>query len=143
MKFCSKCGKENVDNAVVCQGCGAQFDVTQNKTNGVKCVPAFVLGLIGAIFGLFGGMCVSACYSFGGAEGEPLFFMVGGSIIGLIGACMCFSKAKIGSLLEVVGAVMIGYCAFTITGSDIASLIGMLLLGVGGIVGLTMSKSSK
>lgn len=143
MKYCEKCGKEVMDGAVVCQECGAAIEKNQIKQIGTRCMPAFILGLIGAIFGLFGGICVSACYSFGGNDGTPMFFMIGGSLIGLIGSCMCFNKAKFGSILEIIAAVMIAYCALTITGADIASLVGMLLLGVGGVVGLIMSMSSK
>ena len=143
MKYCVKCGKELMDEAVVCQECGATIERKPAKTKGNMCMPAFILGLIGAIFGLFGGICVSACYGFGGNDGAPMFFMIGGSLIGLIGSCMCFNKAKTGSILEIISAVMIAYCAFTITGADITSLVGMLLLAVGGVVGLVMSKSSK
>lgn len=143
MKFCEKCGKEVKDEAVVCPECGAAIERKPAKTKGTRCMPAFILGLIGAIFGLFGGFCVSACYSFGGNEIAPMFFMIGGSLVGLVGSCMCFNKAKLGSILEIIAAVMIAYCAFTITGADITSLVGMLLLGVGGVVGLIMSKPSK
>ncbi|MEE1186931.1 MAG: hypothetical protein UHN02_06080 [Acutalibacteraceae bacterium] len=143
MKFCDKCGKEVMDETVVCPECGATIGKKLGKTKETKCMPAFILGLIGAIFGLFGGICVTACYSFGGNDGAPMFFMIGGSLIGLIGSCLCFKKAKFGSILEIVAAVMIAYCAFTVTGADITSLVGMLLLGVGGAIGLVMSLSSK
>ena len=143
MKYCVKCGKEVTNEAAVCQECGAAIEGKSSKATGTRCTPAFILGLIGGILGLFGGICVSACYSFGGGSDAPVFLMIGGSLIGLIGSCMCFSKAKLGSVIEIIAAVMIGYCAFAITGADINSLVGMLLLGVGGIVGLIMSKPTK
>jgi len=108
----------------------------QNRPAAQRSVAAFVVGLIGAIFGMFGGMCVAACSSFIGNDGIALFMLVGGSVVGLIGACMCLSKAKIGGLLQMGGAVMIAICAFTITGADFMTLIGMLMLAIGGLCGL-------
>ncbi len=168
MKFCQKCGTQLDDDAVFCSGCGNNVttpgvnntyannaypnnaypnnafpnNAYPNNTvvNKGRCVPAFIVGLIGSIFGLFGGMCVSACYSFGNDEVVPLILLVGGSLLGLIGACMCFSKAKVGSTLQLVAAILIAICVFGITGADFATLAGMLLLGVGGLVGLLMSK---
>ncbi len=166
MKYCTRCGKEIQDGGKFCPGCGAsmpqsyaqqpmmqqpyaqqpvmQQPMAQSTGKSSKgSIPAFVLGLIGAIFGLFGGLCVSACYSLSGDDGVPLLLMVGGSVIGLIGACLCFNKAKIGSLLEILGAVMIAICAFGITGADFMSLVGMAMLAVGGIVGLLTSGTTK
>lgn len=108
----------------------------QNRPATQRSVAAFVVGLIGAVFGMFGGMCVAACSSFVGNDGIALFMLVGGSVVGLIGACMCLSKAKIGGLLQMGGAVMIAICAFTITGADFMTLIGMLMLAIGGLCGL-------
>lgn len=136
MKTCKNCNNSVADNAVVCPTCGCKLDVANRN------VAAFVLGLIGSIFGLIGGLCVSACYSFIGSETTPMIMMVGGSILGLIGCCMCFSKAKIGSLLELAGAVLIAICAFAITGAGIMSLVSIALLGIGGIVGFVTTKTN-
>lgn len=126
-KFCSKCGEV----------------MEQTTAAGVsKSVPAFVLGLIGGIFGLFGGLCVSVCYSFGGNDGLPLILMCGGSVVGLVGSCLCLNKAKIGCILEFVGAVMIAICAFGFTGADLMSLVGMAMLAVGGVVGFLTAKNN-
>lgn len=148
MKFCKHCGNQLSDDVAFCNKCGNAVGeatpaannvvIINNKPSGS--VPAFVLGLIGAIFGLFGGICITACYDFGGQGGAPLLLMVGGSIVGLIGACLCFKKVKVGSALEILAAVMIAICVFFITGSDIMSLVGMILLLVGGIVGLLTGK---
>lgn len=34
MKFCSKCGKEIADEAVICTGCGCAVEQTAKKDNG-------------------------------------------------------------------------------------------------------------
>lgn len=34
MKFCSKCGKEIADEAVICTGCGCAVEQTEKKGNG-------------------------------------------------------------------------------------------------------------
>ncbi|MBE6708552.1 MAG: zinc-ribbon domain-containing protein [Ruminococcaceae bacterium] len=151
MKFCTNCGKQLSDGEAFCSGCGKPVQSTaqspvqanrmQTQTNPAKaesCVPAFVLGLIGAIFGLFGGMCVAACNSIGGNEGAALFLIVGGSIVGLIGACMCFKRAKLGSVVELIGAVMMAICIFGVTGADFMSIIGMIMLAIGGLIGLLL-----
>ena len=151
MKFCVHCGKELASDASFCMNCGnvvsdqtaAGPSGTNKNAANQRCLPAFVVGLIGSIFGLFGGMCVSACYSLSGNDGVPMFFLVGGSLIGLIGSCMCFSKARLGAILQLVAAGMIAICAFGITGADVTTLMGMLLLGVGGVVGLLMTKPKK
>lgn len=149
MAFCNTCGKQLMEGELVCTQCGTPArNANQNSApvyvqpkNPNASIPAFVLGLIGAIFGLFGGLCVSACASVGGNEAAPLLLIVGGSIVGLIGACMCFKKAKKGAILELVAAVMIAICAFGITGADFSTLIGMVLLAIGGLVGfLTVNK---
>ena len=152
MAFCQNCGTENKEGMVFCSNCGAQISKSVAPTQQMpyvqkavptavqKSVPALVLGLIGAMFGLLGGLCVAACYSLGGQDGVPLILMVGGSILGLIGSCLCFSKAKVGSALELIGALMIAICAFGITGADMMSLVGMALLAVGGLVGLFTAK---
>ncbi|MBQ4561562.1 MAG: zinc ribbon domain-containing protein [Clostridia bacterium] len=114
----------------------------KDSTGECKSIPAFIIGLIGSILALFGGMCVAACASFSGLDGKALFFLVGGSIVGMVGACMCFKKANIGSLLMIGGAIMIAICAFTITGADFMTLAGMIMLAIGGVVGLLTSKKS-
>ena len=104
----------------------------------VKCLPSFILGLIGGICGIFGGFCTTMCDVFGGGN-APFFFIFCGSIIGIIGACMCLSKARIGSLLELVSAIMIMICAYGITGSGMMSVIAMLMFLFGGIIGIVYS----
>ena len=53
MKFCTRCGKELVDDAIVCTGCGCSVT---NKNSGVDqinvwlCVLAFFIPLFGFIY---------------------------------------------------------------------------------------------
>lgn len=80
-------------------------------------------------------MC-SSLYS----SGTSAFVLIlGGSIVGLIGACKCLKNAKQGSILEIIGAIMIIICAYGITGSDFSTIIGMVLLLISGIIGLIYS----
>ena len=71
------------------------------------------------------------------------FLIFGGSIVGLIGACRCLKKATSGSILELVAAVMLIICAYGASGSDFMTVIALLLLLVGGIVGLIFSFARK
>lgn len=111
---------------------------TDIKQEQHRCLPAFIIGLIGSIMGLFGGLCMSMCdLATGGIA--PFLLIFGGSVVGLIGACLCMSKAKTGSILELIGSVMIIICAFGITGAEFMSVFAMVLLLVGGLVGVVDS----
>ena len=60
MKYCSRCGKELVDEAIICTGCGCACDPTMNAAfgNNVKedkpsvglCILAFLLPIFGVIY---------------------------------------------------------------------------------------------
>jgi len=57
MKFCSKCGKELMDEAVVCPGCGCPVvDITQQNQPAAAVDDDVHIGLciISAIFPIFG-----------------------------------------------------------------------------------------
>lgn len=66
MKYCSKCGKELVDEAVICVGCGCPVNGTpsantqktqQAETSGLATgaiICAFLLPLVGLILGIIG-----------------------------------------------------------------------------------------
>ena len=60
-------------------------------------------------------------------------------MVGLIGACLCFKKAKIGSILELIGSFMIIYRAYFDGGSDFMSVIALVLLLFGGLIGVVYS----
>lgn len=53
MKFCSKCGKEIVDDAVICVNCGCQVEgannVAANKGNDGLAIAAKIFLIIGCI----------------------------------------------------------------------------------------------
>ncbi len=104
-----------------------------------RSLPAFILGLIGSIFGILGGFCTTACASIFSSGTAPLIMIFGGSIVGLVGACMCLNKAKIGSILQILAAVSIFICAYTISGADLMTVLGMLLLAAGGLIGFVSS----
>ncbi len=77
-------------------------------------------------------MCTSL-YS----SGMSTFILIfGGSIVGLIGACKCLSNVKVGSILQLIAAIMIIICAYGITGSDISTIVAMLLFLTSGVIGL-------
>lgn len=135
--YCKKCGNELKEGEQFCGKCGANASGTiiSQEKNQTKCLPAFILGLIGSIFGIFGGLCTTMCLSLS-SRGDAAFILIfGGAIVGLIGACLCLNKPKIGSVLELVSALMMIICAFGITGSDFMTVIAFLLMLVGGIIG--------
>ena len=131
--FCPKCGNEMGENEKFCRKCGTEnkeYDRGrgENETRDTpvevnnhynirndlqksgseeRCLPAFILGLIGSIMGIFGGFCVTMCVSVAGLSGPAFIFIFGGSIVGLIGSCLCLKNVKLGSALELIGAVMI------------------------------------
>lgn len=136
---CKNCGVELTNtNAELCPNC-------INKAGGIKFIPSFILGLIGSLFGISGGFCMTMCTSLYSSGMSAFLLIFGGSIVGLVGACKCLKDAKKGSILEIIGAIMIIICAYGITGSDISTLFGMLLLLIGGIIGLiySISKTKK
>ncbi len=139
--FCEKCGKE-LENGQ-CPNCGNNVQmVYQQPTPESKpkdrCLTSFILGLIGATFGLFGGICTTMC-SLGSASNSAFIFIFGGSLIGLGGACLCLNKSKIGSILETVAALLLIYRAFFGGGSDFMTVIAILFLLSGGLIGLVCS----
>lgn len=150
--FCNNCGTKLPDDARHCPNCGKEIgaSIKSTKVNDEKkmrCLPSFILGLIGSIFGMMGGFCTTLC-SFGSSSNNAFFFIFVGSVVGLIGACLCLSKAKVGSVLETVAALMIIYRAYFKGGSDLMTVFALLLLLFGGIIGLVYSfiikrKSSK
>lgn len=53
MKFCSKCGKEITDDAVICVNCGCAVEKNQNNTynqSQKKASVSLILGIIGIVF---------------------------------------------------------------------------------------------
>ena len=162
--FCHKCGNEMGDNEKYCSKCGAEnkeYDGgreqngrsapsieaendynMQHKLHRTgseeRCLPAFILGLIGSIMGIFGGFCVTMCASMAMVNmgGAAFIFIFGVSVVGMIGACQCLKNVKRGSILQLIGAVMIIICAYGITGADLMSVLAFLLLLIGGIIGL-------
>lgn len=138
--ICKNCGKDVPSGNSFCPNCGSPCNTPSapnNTSPKLRCLPSFILGLIGSIFGLMGGICTTMCAMGGG--NSAFFFIFVGSLIGLVGACLCLNKAKLGSILETVAALMIIYRAYFDGGSEFMSVIALLLLLAGGIIGLIYS----
>ena len=141
--YCPNCGNELKDGAMFCGKCGMSVkagtngqNVFKNQDNSQKCLPAFILGLIGSIFGILGGFCTTMCLSsFGSSSGDAAFILIlGGAIVGLVGACKCLTKVKTGSILELISAVMMIICAYG-TGAEFMTVLAFVLMLIGGIIG--------
>lgn len=139
--YCKKCGKEIPDGVTICPNCGNEETSAPEKkpVPEGRFLPSFILGLIAAVFGISGGFCMTMCSSFYSSGFEAFFLIFGGSIVGLIGACKCLSKAMTGSILQLVGAVMITICAYGITGSGFSTIFALVLFYASGIIGLIYS----
>ena len=142
--YCKKCGNEIKEGEQFCEKCEASAKEPKNasdKMDSMKCLPAFILGLIGSVFGIFGGLCTTMCVSaVSSSRGNAAFILIFlGAIVGLIGACLCLNKPKIGSVLEIASAIMMIICAFGISGSEFMTVIAILLLLIGGIIGAVYS----
>ena len=143
MKFCQKCGKEIVDNCVLCPHCGAEQSSSEKSTEQLpveekdKCLPSFIIGLIGSIFGMFGGLCTTMC-SCGSSSNSAFLLIFLGSVVGMIGTCLCLKKAKTGALLQLLGALMMIVRAFS-EGAELLTVFGLVLLLLAGIIGVTCS----
>lgn len=143
MKFCQKCGKEITDESAFCPNCGSEQsagEVTPPQKpveKKVKCLPSFIIGLIGSILGMFGGLCTTMC-SCGSASNSAFLLIFLGSIVGMIGTCLCLSKAKTGSLLQIGGAIMMIIHAYS-KGSELLTVFGLVLLLFAGIIGVIYS----
>lgn len=141
-KYCSNCGAEMINGEKYCSNCGAEVKINgcsefaEKNTKKIKFLPSFIIGLIGSIFGIFGGMCMTMCAAFYSSSAEALIFILGGSVVGMVGACTCLKDTKKGSILELIGAVMIIICAFGITGAEFQTILALILLLISGIMGL-------
>lgn len=160
-RFCTQCGKELGNEERFCSSCGADCHAaTQHRSaqqtphpenqslsglmsgNAVvdyfleykKSLPAFIIGLIGSILGMFGGICTTMC-SFGSASNSAFLYIFVGAVIGLIGSCMCLKKARIGSLLQLVGVIMIIVRAYS-RGAEFFTVFSIVLLLTASVIGI-------
>lgn len=136
--YCRFCGKETPNGGNICPECANQ-PANNNGSKEIKFLPSFILGLMGSIFSFLGGFCTTICASFVSSSTLAFILIIGGSIVGLIGSCKCLKNAKVGSILEILAAIMIIVYAYGIWGSDLMTVIGMLMLLIGGIIGLVYS----
>lgn len=107
--YCKKCGTElrNEDNGI-CPNCHNQT-IDKDK---LKFLPSFILGLIASLFGISGGFCMSVCSSLYSSGISAFVLILGGSVLGLVGACQCLKNVRLGSVLQLIAAVMITICAY-------------------------------
>lgn len=80
MKYCSKCGAELDDDAVVCTKCGCQAQAEINKQE------PKALGILAIIFGALGGLL--------------------GLILGIVGICIC--KEPVNKRNCIIGMCLFG-----------------------------------
>lgn len=137
MKFCVSCGTENDDNATFCIKCGYNFDgksetstkeITANETSRTL---ELVLGIIGAIFGLLGGVFAIMLSHLEEAE----IFALGisallASIVGIVGSVYVKNNAKTGGIILIISAIwlLISISAY--------GILGFILLGIAGLIAL-------
>ncbi len=152
-RYCGKCGYPISGTESVCKGCGAPVSATDTNAKGseltqntasdfilfrnIKCLPAMIVGIIAATFGILGGACTTACTSMYGAGEQSLFLIVGGSILGLVGACISYKKAIIGGLLQLTGALLMTICAYS-SGAELMTILSYIMFYVSGAMGLIM-----
>lgn len=79
---------------------------------------------------------MSVCSSLYSSGMSAFVLILGGSVLGLVGACQCLKNVRLGSVLQLIAAVMITICAYGKTGGDLATIIAMLLFYISGIIGM-------
>lgn len=104
-----------------------------------RCLPSFIIGLVASVFGIMGGLCTTMCDSLISNGVAPFILIVGGSVVGLVGACLCLNKAKIGSILQLAAAILIIICAYGVTGAEFMTIFSMILFIVSGIIGIVFA----
>ncbi len=114
----------------------AQESTQNNAVIRNRCLPSFIIGLVASVFGIMGGLCTTMCDSLISNGVAPFVLIVGGSIVGLVGACLCLNKAKIGSILQLVAGILIIICAYGISGAEFMTIFAMILFLVSGIIGV-------
>lgn len=140
MKFCKNCGKEISDDCKFCPGCGTEQSSNEKRSEQLpvekkqKCLPSFIIGLIGSILGMFGGLCTTMC-SCGSSSNSAFLLIFLGSIVGMVGTCLCLNKAKTGSLLQLLGSIMMIIHAYS-KGAEILTVFGFVILLFAGIIGV-------
>lgn len=95
-----------------------------------RSISAFVLGLIGSIFCLYQGFGVALfgdiANSITGEGVATIFVLLGwvcflGAILGIVGASLCFKKARVGGVLLLISTLMCG----ALTGYALISILSV------------------
>ena len=91
----------------------------------IRCLPAFIIGIVGSLFGMMGGICMTMCSIF---DSNAAFFMLfGGSLISMLGTCFCFKKTRVGSPLLTIGTLMVIIRAYS-EGGEFMTVFGIVLM---------------
>jgi|GEM_PF-5742105 len=107
---------------------------------------ALVLGIIGAVFAVFGGLCAAACAtavevaSAGTVDTSIVYVLAfGGAVVSIIGAALCVGKPIPGAVMMLLGAI----CSFilVVVAFDIMSLFAGILLALATILAFVGAKS--
>lgn len=99
-----------------------------------RCLPAFIMGIIGSVLGIFGGLCTTVC-SYGSASNSAFLMIFGGAVIALIGTCFCLNWTKIGAPLQLFGAILIIARAFS-RGAEFMTIFSAVILLASAIIGI-------
>lgn len=118
----------------------------EKKANGMK-IAALVVGLVGGIFCLIGGMCLTACAEalalIPGEFDYSIFgylLGIGGAIVGIVGAALALKNGKIAGILMLIGfAMSVGLIIIFIVAYEAFSsmnLVSAIILLVAAILAL-------
>lgn len=106
----------------------------------IKSIPAFVVGLIGGIVGIIGSIIPLACAAaVAGLDGGVFYAVVCccfllPAILAIIGAALCFKKARVGAII-LVFATVLSIVGLVLYGLSIATIIALIMYAVAAILG--------
>ena len=133
--YCKNCGAQIPEGETICPTCKSQNSSVKSEIKS-RFLPSFILGLLATLFGVSGGLCMTMCSSIYSSGMSAFILILGGSIVGLVGACKCLNNAIVGSILQIIAGIMIMICAYGITGSDMSTVVAMLLFLISGAIGI-------
>lgn len=138
--FCSKCGKENDDSAVFCNGCGAPMTAVKttqveelSHTTGAKIRAGAILALVGAVLSLMTVLLMEtfffnpteSLYNFYTFDNLLIYACV--ALIPIYGVAIWKSANIVGKIMSIVGVVVSIFACFI---SFLCSLFGLVNAGI-------------